>query len=736
MRVACSPGAALRAGCHPAGAILEIGKKRVRIGLFMKSNAFAHARLFGAASPADSGRAAFAGVLRRCLAAVVCLGISGVASAQEASGGGRDKAAAYYNYSMGHLYAELAAAYGNRGEYLNQAIEYYRAAAKADPAATFISEELAELYISAGQIRSAITQAEESLKKNPNDLGSRRILGRIYSRLVGDSSQRGGINEEMLRKAVEQFQKLSEATPKDADSWVMLGRLMKISQNSPEAEKAYKKALEADPENEEATVGLALVYSDLGDNRAASELLEKVVKKSPSLRTLTTLAASYEQMRDFKLAAETLRRTLELSPGNADIKKAYAQNLLFSDQFDAAQKIYEELVEDDPKDAQSWLRLSQLHRQQRRFDRARDTLAKARAAEPNNLEIRYAEVTILESEGKMAEAIAAMKEIVDSTSRRAGGDRGGRVMLFERLGMLYRGNNQPAEAAEAFRQMAEADKDAAARASAQIIETYRGVKDYAKALAESDAARQKFPADRMVTMVRANLLAETGRAEEAAKDIKGLLDGKQDREVYVSLAQVYEKGKNYREMGKALDEAEKLSSSDDERDNVTFMRGAMLEKMKDFEGAEAAFRSLLAKDPDNTSALNYLGYMLADKGIKLNEALGMIQKAVEKDPGNGAYLDSLGWVLFRLDRLQEAETQLVKAVERAPQDPTVHDHLGDVYAKLGRLKDAVAQWELSLKEWKGSAPSEQDSAEIAKIQKKLDSGKVRLAREGAPKPKQ
>jgi predicted Zn-dependent protease len=188
-------------------------------------------------------------------------------------------------------------------------------------------------------------------------------------------------------------------------------------------------------------------------------------------------------------------------------------------------------------------------------------------------------------------------------------------------------------------------------------------------------------------------------------------------------------------MGKALDEAEKLSSSDDERDGIVFMRGAMFEKMKNFEAAEGAFRALIAKDPENASALNYLGYMLADKGIKLNDALAMIQKAVTKDPSNGAYLDSLGWVLFRLDRITEAEEQLVKAVERAPQDPTVHDHLGDVYAKQGRLKDAIAQWELSLRKWKASAPADQDAGEMAKVQKKLDSGKVRLAREGSARPK-
>jgi tetratricopeptide (TPR) repeat protein len=241
----------------------------------------------------------------------------------------------------------------------------------------------------------------------------------------------------------------------------------------------------------------------------------------------------------------------------------------------------------------------------------------------------------------------------------------------------------------------------------------------------------------MVKLIRANLLAESGRAPEGAADVRTLLDGKSDREVYLSLAQIYEKAKDYREMGKAIDEAEKLSKSPEEKENLHFMRGAMFEKMKKYDAAESEFRKVLAANPDNASALNYLGYMLADRGVRLNEALAMIQKALEHDPDNGAYLDSLGWVYFRLDRVSEAETALLRAIERAPKDPTVHDHLGDVYLKQGNLKDAIAQWERSVGEWKASAPSDLDPAELAKVQKKLDSARVRLARESpaaAPKP--
>ena len=91
------------------------------------------------------------------------------------------------------------------------------------------------------------------------------------------------------------------------------------------------------------------------------------------------------------------------------------------------------------------------------------------------------------------------------------------------------------------------------------------------------------------------------------------------------------------------------------------MRGAMYEKMNNLDAAEAQFRKVLEINPQNAGAMNYLGYMLADRNIRLQEAFKLIAKAVELEPNNGAYLDSLGWVNFRLGKLDEAETALRRA---------------------------------------------------------------------------
>ncbi|MDP2997365.1 MAG: tetratricopeptide repeat protein [Bryobacterales bacterium] len=667
---------------------------------------------------------------------LVAAGIARCGQTAPAPAQNADRAAAYYHFSLGHLYSELAGAYGNKGDYLNKAIENYRLALKADPGATFLADELSDLYIQAGQTRTAVLEAEEAIRQNPDDLTARRILGRIYTRMIGDPQQRK-INEDMVKRAIEQYRKVAEKEPADLDTWLMLGRLYKVAQNSVDAEKAYRKALELDPNNEDAMTGLAMVYADLGDNKSASEMLRKVADKSPGMRTLTALAGTYEQMREYALAAETLKKALEFSPGsNPELTRALAQNLMLAERYDEALKVYQDLIAEDPKDAQSQLRVSQIYRQKNDFAKAREASRKALEIDPDNLEARFNDVNLFEAEGKIAEALTLLKDMLGSTRKQSysTGEKANRVALLERLGVMYRSNERPQEAVAAFREIGELDATLSPRVAAQVIETYRAAKDYAKAEREAEEAAKKHPDDRTLRMVRASVLAETGKPAQAVEELKTLLDGKSDREIQLSIAQAHEKAKNYPEMAKALDAAEKLSESNDERETVLFMRGAMYEKLKQWDAAETEFRKTLALNPGNASALNYLGYMLADRNVRLSEAQQLIQKALERDPNNGAYLDSLGWVYYRMGKLEEAEQTLRRALERFPRDPTIHDHLGDVCFRQGRLKDAIVQWQNSLKEWESASAAENDPAEVAKIQKKLEGARVRLAKEGSGNP--
>jgi tetratricopeptide (TPR) repeat protein len=643
---------------------------------------------------------------------------------------------AYFNYSMAHIYSELAAAYGNRAEYLNQAIDYYKAAIKADSAAGFLSTELSDLYVQAGQINKAVSESEATLKANPKDLSARRILGRIYARLIGDPNQ-NRIREDMVRKALDQYAKITESDPKDTDSWVMIGRLEKIASNASDSEKAYKKVLELDPSNEDALTGLAMAAAEKGDLTGAAAMLEKSTTQSPNPRSLAQLAETYEQLKDFKNASKAWQKALDTSGGNPEIKRALANALVMSDQLDPAIEVYEELLAEEPKDLVSVLRLSQIHRQKRNFTKAREYAQQAKDLDGGNLEVRYNDVYLLEAEGKQTEAIAALREIVDSSARKTylPQEKQNRVLLLERLSYMLRANEQFADAAKSFEEAAALEPQTSERMQAQLVETYRQAKDYSKASALLDEALKMHPEDRTLRLQRGQLLAEMGKAADGAAVLEKMLDGKQDLEVHLSLAQAWEKGKNYPEMAKALDNAEKASLTPADRERVFFLRGAMFEKQKKLPEAEAEFQKILQEDPNNAGALNYLGYMLADKNLRVPEALKMIQKALDQDPHNSAYLDSLGWAYYRLDQLDEAEKYLKLSLERLSKDPTVHDHLGDVYLKQGKLKEAIQQWERSLAEWTAAAPGDRDQAEVAKVQKKLDGAKVRLAKEPATTPR-
>src|ERR1700730_16309110 len=171
--------------------------------------------------------------------------VSGLACVSSAQTPGRtatapanDKASAYYNFAMGRLYTELAGAEGGRSDYVSKAIQFYQDALKQDPASGTILEDLSDLYIQRVRLRGAVSQGEELLSQNPDTLGARRMLGRIYTRMIGDTQQ-GRINQDMLRRAIEQYQKITERDAKDAESWVILGRLYRVSNNSVESEKAY-----------------------------------------------------------------------------------------------------------------------------------------------------------------------------------------------------------------------------------------------------------------------------------------------------------------------------------------------------------------------------------------------------------------------------------------------------------------------------------------------------------------
>ena len=671
----------------------------------------------------------------KALLIVVAVGCAAFAQTPQtqtpATGGASDnQAGAYYHFAMGRLYEGLAELEGTKNDYIPQAIGHFQEALKLDPGSSIILEELTDLYVQSGQLRNAVSQAEELLKQDPDNLDARRMLGRIYMRALGNAPD-GRINEETLHSAIQQYQKITEKDPKDVESWVMLARLYRASNNSVEAEKAFDAALKTDPDNEEALTGLAMLYSDLGDTSRAIEKLKAATDKAPNEHTLAALASAYEQSRDYKNAAAALRRAVEMSPDNPRLVEGLAEDLLYSDQLDEALKLYQQIASEDSREARPQVRIAQIYRAKRDYAKAQEALAKAKALEPDDMEAQFEQINLLEAQGKSSQAIAALKTLLDQTAKKSysTGESSYRATLLERLGQLYRTNLQYAPAVDEFRQAIALEPSGAGRYSSGDYRDVPGRQGRGSAQREADAAVKKFPTERIVVVEHATVLADQGKIDAAAAEVRALPERPPARDGPHAGADLRE-GQAMAGMGKALDDAEKLSESNDDKETVQFMRGAMYERMKRYDAAEAEFRKVIELNPENAGALNYLGYMLADRNTKLEEASRLIKKAVELEPDNGAYLDSLGWVYYRQDRLNDAEGLLVRALDRiGGQDPTVHDHLGDVYFKLGKTHEAIAQWQDSLKEFQGSAPTDLDPDEMAKVSKKLEGARTRLAQE-------
>ena len=243
---------------------------------------------------------------------------------------------------------------------------------------------------------------------------------------------------------------------------------------------------------------------------------------------------------------------------------------------------------------------------------------------------------------------------------------------------------------------------------------------------------RSYPNDRSLQLIAASQQADMGNPGPAIERVHGMLkNNNDDREVYIALAQMYSRTKQWNEAEQNIDKAMALSTKQEDKDYTNFVAGSIYERQKKYDLAEEEFRKVIASDPKNAQALNYLGYMLADRGTRLDESLGYIRRAVALDPNNGAYLDSLGWAYYKMGNYDLAEENLRRASERIGNDPTVHDHLGELYLKTGRLKLAATNWERALEEWNKTIPAEVDSDDVAKVQKELESAKVKLAQQNA-----
>lgn len=643
-----------------------------------------------------------------------------------------DRGSAYYHFTLAHTYEEMATTYG-RPEYATRAIEEYKLALNADPGSSFLNSGLAELYFKTGRVRDAVLSAQDMLKKDPNNIEAHKLLGRIYLRSLGDV-QSSSPSEKVLDLAIGEYSKIVELQPDDIEDRLLLGQLYSLGHNTAKAAEQFEAARKIDPDSEEVVLNLARLYSETGDQQRAVAALTALPEDDRTAKIEYALGTIYDQQKQNKKAADAYRRALDLEPDNLDAERGLAQSLLNDGQLDEALKQYQDISAGDPRDPQAYLRISEIERRQGRYDQSLATLKKAKALVQDSLEINYNEALLYDSLGRYDEAVRILEKMVvqttNSSDQYSDAEKNNRSLFLDRLANLYREQNKSQAAIDTYAKMVDLGGDYAVRGYQGQVDAYRDARMYKQATSVAEAAAARLPKDRTIQLMLAGQLADAGKVDEGIKLARSLLKGApEDREVNLSLAQIYTRLHRWNDAGGEIDKAEALSTKQDDKIFVYYMRGQLAERQKHYDEAEDQFRKILAIDPGNAPTLNYLGYMLADRGVKLNDALGLLQKAVQLDPQNGAYLDSLGWAYFKLGQYALSEENLHKAIERISTDPAVHDHLGELYEKTGRLKLAAAQWEQSLSQYALSVPADAEPGDVGKVQKKLESARVKLARQ-------
>ena len=639
------------------------------------------------------------------------------------------RADAYYNFTMGHIYEQQYEATSS-ADYATKAIEAYKKAYALDPKSQVIGERLAEMYWKAQRINDAVAEAREILKRDPDNVQSRRLLGRIYLRSLGDVSASNG-QPETVNRAIEQYREINRLDPSDTESALWLARLYRLKNEHDKAEQVLRSILKTDPENEPAVEQLTQLLMDEGKSAEAVTLLEGITSHSPSAVLLDLLGDAYTQTHELAKAEAAYRKAMELDPSELSHQRGLGQTLLTEEKYSEALKVYQKLSDVMPDDSDVYLRIAQIYRELHQLDKAEENLVKARQYAPGSLEVMYNEAMLYQAQGRYEDAIRVLSNAVTDIkgqSPAVPSRRRSLAILYQQLGQLYRDTQNYQAAIYTFEELGHLGEEEDRRARMMIMDTYRASKDLPKALQAGKEALAKYPADASIRTSHALLLGENGQTDDAVKMLRAQLHGDtNDRETYLNIAQVYERGRRYKEAEEGARAAEVLPGQPRENEMVWFLLGAIFERQKFFDKAEEQFKKVLAVNPKNAPVLNYYGYMLGDLGIRLDEAEALVQKALKEDPYNGAYLDSLGWIYFKENKLGASESTLRKAVERERHDATIHSHLGDLYAKLGRGDLAAAEWEKSLVEWRRSLPADLETDKVAELEKKLSQSKHRVA---------
>jgi tetratricopeptide (TPR) repeat protein len=505
---------------------------------------------------------------------------------------------------------------------------------------------LAQSAADPAAIEAAVPHLEAGVTAVPQGLQARLTLAQTLLRLGRGAD------------AWPHVQVLLSERPDDPRILLLAGQSLRMAGRLDEAAGYLKQAAANADVRPRATIELVETLAMGGKYREAADLMGEVIRtEGTTIAALTRWATLLLRAGDRDKANEVLDNILSKDPTFHDALLLKAMLAAGSGDVQTAEQLYRRALASDPHDPDAALGLARLLVEVRRLPEARQLLEGVwRRVLEEKLEDKDAGIEV-------AQECAAV-ELIDESPDAA-------LPWLKRLQAQRLSRRSLALWAGYFR---------LTKASPE------GVEFFAAAQPADEPG-----ADRARAAFEAEFHLESGADDAARKLLEPMLAGGED-EVLAALATL-ERAKRYPEV---VELSRKALARLGEARGIQFALAASLERSGSWDEAAAQFQALLAKHPDDAASLNYLGYMYADRGVKLEEARDMLLKAVSLDPTSGAYIDSLGWVYFRLGSHDLAEKHLTEAGRLAPTDATVNEHLGDLYRAIDDPARAAAAYRKAL----------------------------------------
>jgi len=630
----------------------------------------------------------------------------------------RERADAYRLFMLGRSLA--------RDGDVDGAVQAYRDAAERDVSSGEMLAELAELYRIRDRVDEAIPTANDALEREPDNLTAHRTLGLIYAARLGQQN----LSAQETASAIEHLEQARRTILPDLNVELTLARVYLTANRSDDAIPLLEALVEEEVGFTEGGLLLSYAYERASRVDDAVTMLEGVINSGrPSSRVLRRLGELYGRVDRWSDAVDAYELATGRNPRSSGAQRELANALLQDGKTERARDVLHQLSTVRPDDVAVLYQLSEVERALGNFEEATAVARRLIQVKPDGLLGPSALAEVYVRQHNYRDAITTLETAVDPpdqddvTQDDPAARRGRRQTLqvarmLGRIGYAYTQLQEHDPAIEAYKMAIDLVPTSLAY-GARLVQAHLDAGRITDATTALEGLRSHHPDNLTVTRLEARILGEGGDVKGGVDVLRDALDeNERDPTAHLALAEFYS---TYDRFDDAVDALESARVRFPDNLSILFQLGATLEQDDRHAEAERAFRGVLERDSDHAAALNYLGYMLADRGEQLEESVALLLLAIEIDPRNGAYQDSLGWAYFKLDRLELAETYLRTASEQMVWNSVIQDHFGDLLSKLGRHAEAIAAWEAAL-------AGDREDVDVSNIERKIRESRQHLGR--------